>query len=107
MESELTELLVSPESPWLAFGKWAEAGRLSALARNPAFFEDGSNRRVPAWLLRNAADNLPKDVVSSLRKIRDILESRDPSKLPYDALAGHFEAILKHYQAKADTASGS
>lgn len=105
IEAELTEL--HADSPHLAFGKWTEAGRLSALARDPRFFEDSDNRRFPDWLLRNAEEDLDKDVVRILTRIRDTIEDSDPSKLPYDVLAGQFEAILKHYRNEVDAAEAA
>jgi hypothetical protein len=107
VEAELTESLSSPESPYLAFGKWTEAGRLSAVARNRDFFEDRDNRLYLSWFLRKAkANDIPDAVVRVLRRMSDTLENSDPPKLPYDALEGQFEAILKYYQAEADVASG-
>jgi DNA-binding phage protein len=93
------------EFPHLAFGKWTEAGRLSALAGNSAFFEDKDNQRFPNWLLRNAEEDLGEEIVPTLKRIRGILEDGDPSKLPYEILENQFEAILKHYQREADAAS--
>lgn len=105
VETDLTETFSDSELPHLAFGKWTEAGRLSALAGNPAFFEDRNNRRFPGWLLRNAQDDLGDEVGPSLKRIRGILQDRDPSKLPYDDLEKQFEGILDHYQREADAAS--
>lgn len=104
VEAELTETY-SEELPHLAFGKWAEAGRLSALAGNAAFFEDGDNRRFPGWLLGYAQDDLGEEVVPALKRIRGILNDSDPSKLPYGDLVKQFKTILDHYQREADAAS--
>lgn len=95
------------EVPHLAFGKWTEAGRLSAMARNPAFFEDRDNRRFPGWLIRKAQENLgnSEEVVRNLKKIQGILADSDPSKLPYGDLEKQFERILEHYQREADAAT--
>jgi hypothetical protein len=103
VEADLTEAY--SDFPHLAFGKWTEAGRLSALAGNATFFEDGDNRRFPGWLLRNAQDDLGEEIVPTLKRIRGILEDSDPSKLPYPDLAKQFNTILDHYQREADAAS--
>ena len=103
IEAELTDDY--KEFPHLAFGKWTEAGRLSAIGRNPDFFRDRSNRRFPGWLLRNAEEDLDEEVVPSLKRIRSLLDDSEPSKLPYEDLAKQFEGILEHYQRQADAAS--
>jgi hypothetical protein len=100
-EADLTEIFA--DSPYLAFGKWTEAGRLSARARNAVFFENRENRRLPGWLLRNAQEDLDEEVLPTLKRIRGVLEDTDPSQLPYDDLAKQFKAILDHYQREADT----
>jgi len=102
VEAELTEIY--SDTPYLPLGKWTEAGRLSALAGNTAFFEDRDNRRFPGWLLRNAAEDLDEDVVPTLKRIRGILEDSDPSELPHEDLAKQFKGILDHYQHEADAA---
>lgn len=95
------------ELPHFAFGKWTEAGRLSAMARNSTFFEDRDSRRFPAWLVRKAEENLgdSEEVVRNLKKIQGILDDSDPSTLPYGDLEKQFERILEHYQREADAAS--
>jgi hypothetical protein len=103
VEAELTKNF--EEFPHLAFGKWAEAGRLSAKAKNPAFFEDRDNRRFPGWLLRNAEEDLGEEIAPRVKRIRGIFDDSDPSKLPYEDLEKQFEAILQHYQHEADAAS--
>lgn len=102
VEADLTEDF--EELPHLAFGKWTEAGRLSALAKNPAFFEDRDNRRFPGWLLRNKQEDLGEKVVPSLKRIRGILDDGDLSNLPYENLEKQFNGILQHYQHEADSA---
>jgi len=101
-----TALMESLEGlPLLPFGKWTEAGRLSALAGSSAFFEDRNNRRYPDWLLNNADEDLDDEVVPALKRIRGILDDNEPSKLPYEDLTKQFEGILDHYQRQADAAS--
>lgn len=93
--------------PHLAFGKWTEASRLSALARNLDFFEDRDNRRFPGLLLRKAQEDLGDDeeVVRNLKRIRGILDDSDPARLPYDDLEKQLAGILQYYQREADAAS--
>ncbi len=105
VEAELTKNF--EEFPHLAFGKWAEAGRLSAKAKNPAFFEDRDNRRVPGWLLRNAEEDLGEEIAPRENRIRGIFHDSEPSTLPNHDLEKHFEANLHHYQREADADSTS
>lgn len=109
IEASLTAEYQEQEIPHLAFGKWTEAGRLSALARNPAFFADRANRRFPGWLLRRAQEDLANDeeVVRNLRRIRGILDDSDPAKLPYDDIEKRLESILEYYQREADAAAAA
>ena len=58
---------------FLAFGKWAEAGRLSAVARSPAFFEDRDTWRFLDRLQKEEPDRL-KSVAEQL----DLIESPRP-----------------------------
>lgn len=104
IEADLTKEYQELELPHLAFGKWTEAGRLSAMASSPEFFEDRDNRRFPGWLLRKAQEDLADDeeVVRNLKTIRGILDDSDPPKLPYEDLEKQFERILEHYQREAD-----
>lgn len=103
VEADLTEYY--KDLPHLAFGKWTEAGRLSALAGDPGFFEDGDNQRFPGWLLRQDLRKEDEEVAPILKRINGILDDSDPSKLPYDVFEKQFEAILRHYQREADAAS--
>jgi hypothetical protein len=92
------------DSPFLAFGKWAEAGRLSALAQDSSFFQDGAKRKVLRWFLwnKNREDiDLDPEVVTDLKQIKDLLDDSDPSSLPYEDLRKLFESILKHYQEES------
>lgn len=105
-EASLTRLIDEVGSAYLAFGKWTEAGRLAAVDRQPAFFEDGDNRRFLGWLIRNAEDeHLDEGTVRALKEIRGILEDSDRQTLPYDALRERFEAILRHYDNEARASS--
>ncbi len=103
-EAELEEALGG--SAFLAFGKWSEAGRLSSVAGDPGFFEKAENRRFPAWLLRNAEEELlDEDVIQGVTKIRDTLEDSASSHLPFPDLEKQFAGILQHYQREAEAAS--
>lgn len=93
-----------PEAPFLSFGKWTEAGRLSALARQPDFFDERENRRFPGWLLRKT-EGLDDEVVDSLEEIRSLIDKSESPAYPYEAIARSFERILEHYQNEADAQS--
>ena len=101
LDASLTQAMREADSPFLAFGKWAEAGRLAAIARQPGFFEDRNNRRFLNWLIRHAQEQeLEPGVVRALKEIRGLLKNGAPR---YDALRERFEAILRHYEAEAAT----
>lgn len=105
-EARLTKALADAESPYLEFGKWVEAGRLSSHARQPAFFENDENHRFLRWLLRNAEkEELDAKVVQDLEQIRDLLDEAETPKLPYDGLARRFTSILRYYEAESRAGS--
>lgn len=105
-EASLAEWMEEVDSAYLAFGMWTEAGRLASVDRQPAFFEDGDNRRFLAWLLRNEEDqHLDGGIVRTLKEIRGILDDHDRETLPYAALQERFEAILRHYDNEARASS--
>lgn len=97
--------LPAKDYPYFAFGKWAEAGRLSALAKNPNFFKSPESRKFLRVFLRQEQENLGPEVVKALEEIRDTIDDSDPSSLPYEDLRKLFESILKHYQGES-TESG-
>lgn len=99
LDASLTQAMDEADAPYLAFGKWAEAGRLAAIARQPGFFEDRDNRRFLDWLLRHEEEQeLDKGVVRALKEIRGLLKN---GEIRYDALRERFEAILRHYEFEA------
>lgn len=101
-EADMEEHKLGEVTSWpLAFGKWAEAGRLSALAQNSSFFQEGANRKFLGWLLQNKDSedtSLDPAVVKALEEIQETLADSDPSSLPYKDLQGLFEKILTYYQ---------
>jgi hypothetical protein len=90
--------LPTEEDPFVAFGKWVEAGRLSALAESPDFFKSPKNRRFLRVFLRQEREFLDPEVVKALEEIQETLSEADPSSLPYKDLQGRFEKILTYYQ---------
>ena len=104
IEASLTEFL-SPAT-YLAFGKWTEAGRLSAEARRADFFQDRENRRFLRWLLRNAEEEgLDPIVISQLRQTQRIL-AKALREREFVKTTAHLKAILDYYQAEARFGSG-
>lgn len=98
IEDELTRDAFSVDvTPYFAFGKWAEAGRLSALAQSPDFFQAQENRKFLRAFLNHERD-LEPEVKDPLKAIQKTLDESDPSSLPYQDLRRQFESILKHYQ---------
>src|SRR6202035_4095213 len=53
---------------YLPFGKWAEAGRLAALARQPEFFESRNNRRFLTWVEAKLPQDLAEADLPEYRK---------------------------------------
>jgi Putative zinc-finger len=100
-EAGLTREFPVEKSPYLAFGKWTEAGRLSALAGSPDFFVAPESRKFLRALLGKEREKLDKPVVKALDEIQQTLDAPEPSPLPYLQLRELFESILTHYQRKS------
>jgi hypothetical protein len=85
---------------YFAFGKWAEAGRLSAIAKSPDFFQAPENRKFLRVFLRQQREYLDTEpeVAKALESIQKTLKESGPSSLPYKDLQGLFEKILTYYQ---------
>jgi Putative zinc-finger len=100
-QAERMEASLRPEEyPYLAFGKWTEAGRLSALNQDPDFFQDPENRKFLRAFLYQEKD-LESEVETDLKEIQETLTSTAPSSLPYQELQQKFEKILTFYQNKS------
>lgn len=93
---------------FLAFGKWAEAGRVAAGLREPEFFERGKNRRFLRWLLGQPEkeegilspdDQQDKQVLSHLQEIARLWDAEERD---YQGLATAFGRILDHYDRLAN-----
>jgi hypothetical protein len=97
--------LRSDEYPYLDFGKWAEAGRLSALAQSPDFFEAPENQKFLQAFLHHELKNLKTEapeVAADLGEIQETLDRTGPSSLPYPGLQKRFEEILTFYQKESE-----
>jgi hypothetical protein len=87
----------------LDLGQWVEAGRLSALAKDPSFFQDGDNRQFLGKLLRRDKlgwneMKLDPATRSTLEQIREVFPSGDPQPADYAKLRPLFDKILEiHY----------
>lgn len=105
IEKALTQDAFSADvTPYFAFGKWTEAGRLSSLAKSPDFFEASENRQFLRALLYHGLReyNLDSEVATTLEDIKETLETTAPSSLPYQDLHRQFEQILTFYQNKSE-----
>jgi hypothetical protein len=104
-DADRTERSLDEGTSWpLAFGKWAEAGRLAASVQESGFFQDEKNRELLRWLLRNKANEnviLDPEVVQALEKIRDLVDSSKASALPYGELETQLTSILDHYKSES------
>ncbi len=99
---ELEASLPATDFPYFAFGKWTEAGRLSAVAESPDFFRDPDNRKFLRVFLHQEGENLDPGVKKALEKIHETLGDSDLSPLDYRNLNGLFESILTHYQRESE-----
>jgi len=101
-EAELDESYLLPE--FLAFGKWTEAGRLAAVTQTQRFFDRRANRRFLSSLLKNPpsqGDESLEAVPNHLQTIEEIWDRGDFSEKDYDALAEHFQKIIKAYESSS------
>jgi putative zinc finger protein len=93
------------EEPYLAFGKWAEAGRLSARAEQRAFFADRGNHRFLERLRRGGEeDGLTRDELHDLAEDLNRIETAfsAPATADLKPLAAAFERIIRYYENRLD-----
>jgi hypothetical protein len=87
----------------LDLGQWVEGGRLSALAKDPSFFQDSDNRQFLGKLIRRdklglSEMKLDPATLATLEQIRDVLPSGDLQPADYAKLEPLFHKILEaHY----------
>jgi hypothetical protein len=87
----------------LDLGQWVEAGRLSALAKDPSFFQESGNRQFLGKLLRRDKlgwneTKLDPATRATLEQIADVLPSGDLQPSDYAKLRPLFDKILEaHY----------
>lgn len=94
--------LTEASSPYLSFGKWTEAGRISTLAQDASFFQDRKNRRFLRTLLRSAEEQaLEKPVVQALEQVQNLVTQPRSSAFAYNAIAAQLRTILQHFEAQA------
>ena len=84
----------------LDLGQWVEAGRLSALAKDPAFFQESDNRQFLGKLLRRdklglGETKLDPATLATLEQIRDAFPSGNVQPSDYVRLRPLFDDILK------------
>jgi DNA-binding winged helix-turn-helix (wHTH) protein len=102
-QAEWMEASLRPEEyPYIVFGKWTEAGRLSSLTSSPEFFQSEENRKFLRAFLHQEVRNLDPEVATDLMEIQETLASADPSSLPYRELQQQFEKILAFYQNRSE-----
>jgi len=98
-EKRLGDSVLAPE--YLDFGKWTEAGRVAALTRDPAFFQDRENRRFLAYALREREIKPSPETRRELEEIAKIWDQGDLGPMKFDSLAQHFKTILDQYDFTA------
>ncbi len=93
------------EYPYLDFGKWTEAGRLSALNKSPDFFQDPKSQKFLQAFLHHELKDLratAPEVAVKLGEIQETVATKAPSALPYPELQERFEKILTFYQEQSE-----
>ncbi len=90
------------EAPHLDFGQFVEAGRLSAIAQEPSFFQRGENRqflRRTIWRQRFGIGDLALDpaALQSLKDISEVLDQDTLDSADYARLRQSFDRILEIY----------
>ena len=86
----------------LDLGQWVEAGRLSALAKDPSFFQQYDNRsflRHLIWSdkLKKSDETLDSATLATLKQIADVLASGDLRPSDYAKLRPLFDKILENH----------
>lgn len=90
------------EAPHLDLGQWVEAGRLSAIAQEPSFFQRGENRsflRRTLWRQRFGIGDMTIEpaALKSLKDISEVLDQDDLTSADYARLKQSFDRILEIY----------
>jgi hypothetical protein len=98
-EKDLGDSVLIPE--YVDFGKWTEAGRVAALARDPAFFHDRKNRRFLAYILRDKDFKPSRETRRELEEIAKVWDQGDLGSTKFDSLAKHFKNILDQFDFTA------
>jgi hypothetical protein len=107
-EEELDQALLSPE--FLAYGKWAETGRLAARTGTPDFFKSRDNRRLLSQAIAakeqayrpsndDDVDAGAEREAAALAILRRIAATWDRGDLPqsYSKLADDFQRLIELY----------
>jgi hypothetical protein len=103
LAKETREVFLADEDLSLDLGQWVAAGRLAAIAKNPAFFKESENRsflRRALWRekLGFGEMKLDPETRESLQQIADIIAKDDLGASDYVELKRRFEQILEiHY----------
>ncbi len=82
---------------YVNFGKWAEAGRLGAIAHASSLFDQPSMRDFPGELRAREGKDLDAEVSGALTEIENRLGKRNLQPADYGTLKGAFERILQRY----------
>jgi hypothetical protein len=84
---------------YLDFGKWTEAGRVSAILRNSTFLQREENRQFLSYLLSGKDEDmvLEPEVREPLQKIERIWDGGPLDGKDFQALAKSFQGILNQY----------
>jgi hypothetical protein len=92
----------SLDALYVDFGKWSEAGRLAAVAREPALFAQRGVRRFPRELREKEGEDLPPEVSRALADVERLLDRSDLSAEDYGALKEAFARILRIYYPQGE-----
>jgi hypothetical protein len=93
-EEDLNNSALDPT--YLAFGKWTEAGRISAETRSRRFLKSWINRRFLNSLLKDPRQ-IEEGAVVSVKAIQKLWDRGTLQAADYDTLAEHFRTIIRRY----------
>src|SRR5215203_3721196 len=102
LAKETREVFLADDDLSLDLGQWVAAGRLAAMAKNPAFFQERENRsflRRALWREKLGLGEMKLDPETreSLQQIADIIAKDDLGASDYVELKRRFEQILEIY----------
>ncbi|HVT60631.1 MAG TPA: zf-HC2 domain-containing protein [Thermoanaerobaculia bacterium] len=85
----------------LSFGKWTEAARLAALAKEPSFCRTWTSRRFLHRLRAQQDEPIEGEILERLGKVETTLARRPLRRADFAAAATELKEIIDHYDRLA------